>query len=223
MPSMKYNNFILTCRIWIDWVLTFRNVFLIFLLPWVIYDHPRHGTPTYIHSFFCEHELRRNHADHNFYYNILAKGYCVILILYGDDVFLTRDDVPSLTCKPDVISHELQNQLVVAWKLFLARSSLMNANLTFNCLIFQFLRATKLTTIQIVAHLIVGANFLWKSIPCVYSKPQATNLAFSFSTMPFAPSFVLKTYLFVIGHFHVGRSWSSHVFLCMTMSYSCCI
>ncbi|KAH9541067.1 hypothetical protein CY35_14G040000, partial [Sphagnum magellanicum] len=34
----------------------------------------------------------RNHANHNLYYNILAKEYCVILILYGDDVFSTRDD-----------------------------------------------------------------------------------------------------------------------------------
>jgi hypothetical protein len=39
MPSMKYKNFIPTCRIWLYWVLTIRNVFLIFFLPWVIYDH----------------------------------------------------------------------------------------------------------------------------------------------------------------------------------------
>jgi hypothetical protein len=42
--------------------------------------------------FFFEHELKKNHTYHNLYYSILAKGYCVILILYGDDVFMTRDD-----------------------------------------------------------------------------------------------------------------------------------
>jgi hypothetical protein len=81
-----------------------------------------------------------------------------------------------------------------------------NTNLTFNCLIFQFLQATKLTTIQIVAHLIIEANILWKLIPYVCSKLQAIRLAFSFSIMPFVANFVLNTYLFIIGHFHPGRS-----------------
>jgi hypothetical protein len=74
-----------------------------------------------------------------------------------------------------------------------------------------------------VAHLIVGEHVSWKLMPFVCSKPQATNLAFNFSTCPFVISSVLKTHLLVIFLLQASRSYSFQVWFFIIESYSCCM
>jgi CRISPR/Cas system-associated protein Cas5 (RAMP superfamily) len=38
----------------------------------------------------------KNNFDHNLYYNVSNERFYVVLILYVDDVLLTRNDIPKL-------------------------------------------------------------------------------------------------------------------------------
>ncbi len=49
-----------------------------------------------IDSFFQQHGLLRSNFDHNLYFNIFMEGFYTILILYLDDVLLTKDDISKL-------------------------------------------------------------------------------------------------------------------------------
>lgn len=49
-----------------------------------------------IDSFFQRHGLLKMNFDHNLYSNILMERFYTILILYLDDVLLTKDDTSKL-------------------------------------------------------------------------------------------------------------------------------
>jgi len=74
----------------------------------------------------------------------------------------------------------------------------------------QRLVVARAIAIHRVAHLIMGAKVLLKSIPWRYSKPLTTNHTFLIDGWPRRPGLSLKTHLQVMARLPRGKGSKSH-------------